>query len=643
MSDPYWADVVFLSGFEGGSIVDESPLAQTVTTAGGTAGSSAQAKFGTKSLLHGGSSGRCSVPDHANFTMGSDPLTIDGWFYFTDISIEQTLVAQWQEATQTAFALRFVPDFFSPGNDAFTFHFAPTSTEAAFGDVTDVDVQLLCSGVHMGFTTGVWMYIAVAFDGTDWNIYSGNTGGASTVPPQYNGVGVGNPFGAGLNVSAPLSIGHHFDSGGSCVDQLQGYADEVRVTFGSCRYTLSDPNIPKPTAAWDRGAGTIYDETLTAGIGIDPFTGTGVEHDDTLTDDVGVSYRLLDLKRMTATASAGIGIDETALLAFYGQVVRERLRVQLTQITNHEAQLTITDDIGVDDLIRVGIPQAVAEGIGVAAAQQASHVIQIIEELGLLPVVAPAFKYGKSVTEAIRLSEQLLKAFGAAAADGIGVTQDQVATAARLASLSQGVGIAEAVNPQLLISVTAADTFEISHEDALNLIMQDALEDGIQLSAAYLSPASTGEASITTWAMNTRSGAVTEYTNYEFNSFARLGRKYLGATDHGLYEFIGDDDDGTDIVSSFKSGFAQWAGTKFTMFKAAYLAVRGGGDYVLKITTGDGKSYSYAVAARDMRTTKVNIGKGIRTRYFAFELISDGDDYDLESLEFVPIVTDRRV
>ena len=25
------------------------------------------------------------------------------------------------------------------------------------------------------------------------------------------------------------------------------------------------------------------------------------------------------------------------------------------------------------------------------------------------------------------------------------------------------------------------------------------------------------------------------------------------------------------------------------------------------------------------------------------QLISDGDDYDLESLEFVPIVTDRRI
>ena len=44
-----------------------------------------------------------------------------------------------------------------------------------------------------------------------------------------------------------------------------------------------------------------------------------------------------------------------------------------------------------------------------------------------------------------------------------------------------------------------------------------------------------------------------------------------------------------------------------------------------------------------MKTTKVNLGKGLRARYFAFELVSTGQDFDLDTLEFIPLVAQRRV
>jgi hypothetical protein len=44
-----------------------------------------------------------------------------------------------------------------------------------------------------------------------------------------------------------------------------------------------------------------------------------------------------------------------------------------------------------------------------------------------------------------------------------------------------------------------------------------------------------------------------------------------------------------------------------------------------------------------MRSTKFHMGKGQRSRYFAFELISAGQDFDLDTLEFVPLVVQRRV
>jgi hypothetical protein len=48
------------------------------------------------------------------------------------------------------------------------------------------------------------------------------------------------------------------------------------------------------------------------------------------------------------------------------------------------------------------------------------------------------------------------------------------------------------------------------------------------------------------------------------------------------------------------------------MIKDVYLGLRGAGDYVLKIITADGKTYIYAVNAKDAATTKVTVGKGLQ-------------------------------
>jgi hypothetical protein len=79
------------------------------------------------------------------------------------------------------------------------------------------------------------------------------------------------------------------------------------------------------------------------------------------------------------------------------------------------------------------------------------------------------------------------------------------------------------------------------------------------------------------------------------------------------------------------------------MFKGMYLGVRGEGEWVIKLITGDGNTYNYAVSTRNQRTTKVHMGKGLRARYWAFDMISSGQDFDLDTIEFVPIAAQRRV
>jgi hypothetical protein len=404
--------------------------------------------------------------------------------------------------------------------------------------------------------------------------------------------------------------------------------------------------------------GTIYSDTLSETLGMaraaSPILAMSGVASDTITsgetmieqwrwaksvtDDIGVSSIPEAIRRQFAEASDVIQLSY-ALSSLAGVVVLEQLRIALSDTANHNFQFSLSDAVGMAEVLVPGIPVTLAETIGLAAVEQAQQALAIIEGLGIGETLTPILTYALSVSDGVGIADTLAQFFGGEISEGIGVSYSLAGIVAKSDTIAETIGLAPSLAPQLVVRAIAADTMEFEDANVLNMLFQPALADGIEFAAAYLGPGD----SITTWAMNTRTGAVTEYSNYAFNSFAKMGHKYLGASQSGLYELLGDDDAGTDIIAQIKSGFAQWAGSKFTMFKGAYLGVRGGGDFVLRLTTGDGKTYNYSVEARDMRTTKVNVGKGLRARYFAFELISTGQDFDLDSIEFVPLIAERRV
>lgn len=637
VGDPHWDDVVFLSGFEGGSPIDESQLAQTVSVHGGASLSSAQAVFGTQSLLCV-TNDAVSVPDHASFAMGSGPWTVETFIRFSAFPMNDYyyLMGQWDWDTGDG----------APGWALAVYYGAsPLARYTSIMIDSDGDgfVDAEAVGELWDPAVDTWYHYCAEYDGTDYRVYiDGVMLGKETASyPVYNS-------------TAPMMFGAIRNSG-SVESRFQGYLDEVRVTVGTARYA-SDSGFAVPTEAYPRSGEDPLDTEIAEGIGMFAGVGPGgifhevviqgvrshldqlVGQTATPTDDIGVTYGLQLIKASPVSAQDGVGIN-VGLSDIRGVVMLERLQVAMAQVPNHKFHFNLNQGIGSRDMTRVGVPVALAETIGTAAQQQAQLSIQVIEELGLLPAIGPALIYNRTIAEAIGLASSLASFFGANVSEAIGVASTLTSTAIKPATVAEGIGIDDGLSPQLIIRVTAIDGIGLDDVDVLQMIYSPEIAEGISLTAAYLSPGG----GITTWAMNTRTAAVTEYSNYEFNSFARLGSKYIGASQDGLYELAGDDDEGTDVIAEIKSGFAQWAGSRFTVFKGAYLAVRGGGNFVLKLITGDDKEYVYGIAARDMRSTKIRLGKGIRTRYFRFELISTGQDFDLEALEFVPLVAERRV
>jgi len=403
---------------------------------------------------------------------------------------------------------------------------------------------------------------------------------------------------------------------------------------------------------------TGVDAELADTVFVQDYSGQGNGFFDTLTETVGSldapgsaqvvpvadtfrSRDALNLVRVLArSADDTIGGADAPVYAYRPSgVVVETIATALTQAIGYTGSPTLSDTLSLADALAVAQPIAMAEGVGAAAALTAVQGVYVLQALGLAETLAPNAVYSRALTQALGLSDALSRFLSGALTETVGVTPAAAAVKVVSPELDDAIEVAETITPAIVFRVVAAETLGLSDDDVLRWVFSPTVAEGVELSAAYIQPSG----SVTTWAINTRTAAVTEYTGYEFNSFAKMGRRYIAASSSGLYMLDGDTDDGASIVADLKTGFAQFAGSRFAGLKAVYLGMHGEGEFVLRVIEGDGTERDYRAVVADRRTAKVQVGKGLRARYFAFELISTGQVFDLDTIEMIPLLMQRRV
>lgn len=322
-----------------------------------------------------------------------------------------------------------------------------------------------------------------------------------------------------------------------------------------------------------------------------------------------------------------------------GAIVDELLTIAHTYPASWKLSGLIADRVALRDALLIAYPATITDVTTLTELTTVFRSIQVIEQLRLTDPAIPTASYATSLVDLLIASDDLRRFLGGSLTDAF-VTTDTLIPAPLLAKvIAETFNLAETVSGKLLVRMDVSEHLVLNDADALSMLFSPEIIDSIDITIGYIAP----NGDFTTWAVNTRTGAVTEYQNYAFNSFCQHGHKYLGSSSSGLYELNGDVDEGIDIIAHVKSGLMQLGGSHYTMFKAAYLGMRGNGDVILKLDTGDGKTYTYQTVIQDMQSTKVRFGKGLRARYFSFELISTGPDFDLDTVEFIPLVAQRRV
>lgn len=150
---------------------------------------------------------------------------------------------------------------------------------------------------------------------------------------------------------------------------------------------------------------------------------------------------------------------------------------------------------------------------------------------------------------------------------------------------------------------------------------------------------------IETWAVNASNNGSTRYRNYPFNSFARIGGKYYGASIDGIYELDGPDDAGEPIQAAISMGQRDFGSPVRKTVSLVYLGLASEGKMTLRLEA-EGKTYNYETRgdSKQMQQQRITCGKGLRTNYVTPTLFNqEGQNFELDTVEFEVADLSRKI
>lgn len=267
-----------------------------------------------------------------------------------------------------------------------------------------------------------------------------------------------------------------------------------------------------------------------------------------------------------------------------------------------------------------------------------------------------------TLTEGVSLSQTYQLIDSVAMAEGVSLTANQIDTvplvivvtdSVTMSDLSAGGSSYENVVSQTISmseSVIAlrealgviTDTVTFDGVQAMTQAMINSINDGFIIGIGAII---SGEQYIG-WVMNANTYAVSRYMQYPFNSFAESQGVQLGATEDGIYELTGDTDDGAQIDAAVLTGRDDFGDSVMKRMLKAYLGLSTDGRMYMTTIANENERRTYELNVNNttVREAKIDLGRGVKSRYWQFEITNvAGSDFELEAVEWFPVMLTRRV
>ena len=407
-------------------------------------------------------------------------------------------------------------------------------------------------------------------------------------------------------------------------------------TSGTQSYT------PSGFAAWDDAEASPYYREATDSVGLDDSARLPIE--DSAADAFsGDDSTLVAYGKSEADV---ISCDDAIPSNLYlGQLVAQTLGIspelapKVIQIVALASTgglsddpivgfgLGATDTAGMDDAFVVGIGQVLAAALGVA------------------PSLDSQLKTSRSASDETGLDESAGFSFDLLASDALGAAEDLALLLVFNEMLLDAAGSDDAPAAAVGFISVASDTLGMDEVPSTLIAAIESVSDTAALGGVLRLP----DAEYVAWVVNSENLALSRYSGYAFNSFAAFQTTYLGATDVGIYELEGDDDVGVDIDARIRTGLMEFGSSRQKAMPSAYLGYTADGSLGLKVITTDGGTktetwYKLTETKGAPDTARIRVGKGLKARYWGFELANvGGSDFEVDHLHLYPVVLTRRI
>ncbi|HEY3434225.1 MAG TPA: hypothetical protein VGK41_01095 [Solirubrobacterales bacterium] len=401
-------------------------------------------------------------------------------------------------------------------------------------------------------------------------------------------------------------------------------------------------------------AGTLADDNVADGIGHHTFrlSGNGMH----LTEPY--SYGMLEAEPFIVDGAGGVYFEvvdgslsmahDLTSLPLYAIV--ERLRLQGGLDDTMEALSIASDRIELGDILAVVVRELATEGfvLGADPADNFLPVSRVVDALVLTGLASSAAEAVNIVIAALALGDLLDNWLSEQLTDGLQLGEVVPDTLVAAAALVEQILLAGDIEGSgVVLGIVLAEGVLLGAEPGNSLDAMALLQEGISF-ALHLN---VDDGRYLAYCINTESKGLTQYRNYPFNSFAKLGGRYFGMTPDGIRELEGSDDAGSAIAASFRMSMTNLGGTNLKRMVAAYLGYTSTGALRLKTITVDQngvKQANYyrldaqnAVAPREAR---IKIGQGLRSVYWGFTVESiDGAAFMIDLLKLYPIVVGQQL
>jgi hypothetical protein len=137
--------------------------------------------------------------------------------------------------------------------------------------------------------------------------------------------------------------------------------------------------------------------------------------------------------------------------------------------------------------------------------------------------------------------------------------------------------------------------------------------------------------------MNARTGAVSLYDTFAFNSFAIAHGRQLSAGAAGIYSLGGEQDAGADIDMALVTGASDGGNLMVKRVREVFFGYRTNGRIELRVRADDGEWYAYPMdetRVDGLYRNRVKVGRGLKGSYFQFQVRNTGGcDVSIDAIE----------